>query len=497
MASRVVIVGGGFSGAAAAVQIVRRSAEAVAVTVVEPREEVGRGLAYSATDPDHRLNATVDRHALEPDDPHAFERWVASQALAQRDPEARLPDGRCFPRRHDFGSFVADTVRAHAALPNGSSIRHVRDEAMSAVPHGTGWHVHTAAGQALRADLLIVATGNPPPRWPGFVSERAATRRGAIGNPMDTARLHAEIAPTDRVGVLGSGLTALDVISTLLRGGHRGPITVLSRRGLRPRGQPSAQDLSALQSARGVFDAPGGPVPGFIADLGPAPTMRALLRSLRECVRADVAAGRPWHAAFGALRDGVWQFWPGVPEREKQRFVRHLKVWYDVHRFLSAPQNEAIVQSAAQAGAVRFRAARVLQIDATPDARALQATLLERGHSQVTDEAFDAWINCTGIDGSGTHNPFLNALRAGGWLQPGPAGLGFALDGHLCALGRDGVARDTLRVIGPPSVGVCGDTIGAGFIASNLRRTMPSLLATLSRAARESIAVAGTLGARP
>jgi uncharacterized NAD(P)/FAD-binding protein YdhS len=42
--------------------------------------------------------------------------------------------------------------------------------------------------------------------------------------------------PTDaRVLLVGSGLTALDVICTLLRQGHRGAIDVLSRRGLRPR----------------------------------------------------------------------------------------------------------------------------------------------------------------------------------------------------------------------------------------------------------------------
>jgi uncharacterized NAD(P)/FAD-binding protein YdhS len=231
----------------------------------------------------------------------------------------------------------------------------------------------------LAADLVIVATGNPPPQLPGFVSASAAARRGVIGNPMDRERIRAEVAPSDRVCVLGSGLTALDVLSSLLRSGHRGPITVVSRRGLRPRPQPETDDLRSLLTGRGPFDAPGGPLPDFIAALGPQPRLRAIVRSLREQVRADGAAGRPWYAAFGVLRDGLWRFWPALPEADKRRFVRHMKVWYDVHRFLSPPQNEAMVRAAETAGALRFRAARVSGVDVAAGDGTLQVRWLERG----------------------------------------------------------------------------------------------------------------------
>ncbi len=485
MAAQVVIVGGGFSGATAAVQLVRRSTEPVKVTIIEPRAEVGRGLAYSADDPDHRLNATVDRHTVDPDDPQALARWIAESALLERDPAARLPDGRCYPRRKDFGSFVAATVLAHARLPNGSTICHLRSEATGASADGRRWRVQTAGGDTLEADLVIVATGNPTPRLPSFVSARAAARHGVIGNPMDIARVVGEIRPTDRVCVLGSGLTALDVISTLLRVGHAGPITAVSRRGLRPHAQAATRELPSLQSDRQPFDAPGGDLPDFIADLGSQPRMPALLRALRDRIRKDAAQGLPWLAAFGQLRDSVWRFWPTVPESEKRRFMRHLKVWYDVHRFLSPPQNEAMVQAAIHAGKVRFRAARVQGIDVAHDADALEVAHVPRGQALRIVETFDALINCTGIDGSatGTGNPFLRGMLDQGWLQPGPAGLGYAVDDMLCAIGTDGLARSSLRVIGPPSVGACGDPIGAGFIALQWARTLPDLLATLRRRA--------------
>lgn len=498
--ARVAILGGGFSGAAAAVQLVRRADRPLAVTVVEPRAELGHGLAYSATDPDHRLNVPVERHALDPDDPDAFARWLAAHEVLQGDPEARRPDGRVFARRRDFGRFVADAVRACAALPGGSTVTHRRDRAVAiepglgaglgtglggaaaADPAHAGWRVHLAGGEALAADLVIVATGNPPPRLPAFVAPALAARRGVIANPLQTTRLLDEVGPGDRVCVLGSGLTALDVLSTLVRRGQRAPVTVLSRHGLRPHGQPAAAELPMLRTPHAPFEAPGGPLPDFVAALGPAPRLRPLLRALRKRVHADAAAGLPWQAAFGALRDSVWRFWPDVPEADKRQFLRHLRTWYDVHRFLSPPQNDAIVQAAVDAGRVRFVAARVLVVETAADGR-LQVRHRPRGSTAAVAETFDALINCTGIDGSaGGANPLLQRLLDDGWLVPGPAGWGVAVDREGRAIGRDGVARDTLRVVGPPTVGALGDPIGAGFTAMQLRRAMPGLRAALASA---------------
>jgi NADPH-dependent 2,4-dienoyl-CoA reductase/sulfur reductase-like enzyme len=41
----ILVIGGGFTGVATAVALARRSTEPVEVTIVEPRAEVGRGVA--------------------------------------------------------------------------------------------------------------------------------------------------------------------------------------------------------------------------------------------------------------------------------------------------------------------------------------------------------------------------------------------------------------------------------------------------------------------
>jgi uncharacterized NAD(P)/FAD-binding protein YdhS len=71
----VVVVGGGASGTLVALATLRAIPNA-AVTVVEPRSQLGRGLAYSTPDPRHRLNVPAGSMSALPDDPGHFLRWA-------------------------------------------------------------------------------------------------------------------------------------------------------------------------------------------------------------------------------------------------------------------------------------------------------------------------------------------------------------------------------------------------------------------------------------
>ena len=95
---RIVIIGGGFSGTSAAIQLVRRSPAPLAITIVEPRERVGGGLAYSSDEADHRLNGQPRMHGPDPLDPGMFPAWCEANGAVAADPEARIPNGSLFVR---------------------------------------------------------------------------------------------------------------------------------------------------------------------------------------------------------------------------------------------------------------------------------------------------------------------------------------------------------------------------------------------------------------
>jgi 2-polyprenyl-6-methoxyphenol hydroxylase-like FAD-dependent oxidoreductase len=92
--ARVVIIGGGFCGAFCAAELAAAARGPVAITIVEPRPVLGAGLAYSATDPAHRVNVPAARMTLHPDNPTDFDDWIRRHGVLEADPAARRAGGR-------------------------------------------------------------------------------------------------------------------------------------------------------------------------------------------------------------------------------------------------------------------------------------------------------------------------------------------------------------------------------------------------------------------
>ena len=475
---RIIIVGGGFSGTSAAVQLVRRSAAALDITVVEPREHLGGGLAYSSDEPDHRLNGQPGMHSPDPADIGMFVRWCDEHGAYAADPAARLANGTTFLRRSVFRRFLQETVANHATWPTGSSIRHVRDFAVDVLPGAPVQTVVTAGGAALTCDMVVLAPGHTRARLPSSFGAGLADHTRMIVDPLATAQLQA-VAPDERVLVLGSGLTAYDIVSTLLCAGHRGPIDVVSRRGLRPQPQraPPAPGAAPLPP---MLERLAAPPDAFIRAAGNPPTVRALLHALRRQIRTVERAGESWDGSFDHLRDMVGQVWPTMAAAEKRRFFRQLRPWYDTHRFRVAPQNARIVAAAEERGQVRFRAASIEGAASDGPDAPLRVALRERRASVAQASVYDRVINCTGVDS--THPsavPLYAALLGRGMLTVDASGVGLAVDGRYRAIAQDGSAAQRLRLIGPPTLGARGDPLGSAFIGIQVYNMIPDLLAVL------------------
>lgn len=478
-APRVTIVGGGFTGASVAVQLVRASPVAIDVTIVEPRLSVGAGLAYSTDDQDHRLNGPMEGHLLDPSDPSALQRWCRKYDVAENDRGAVASDGSLFLRRKDFGAFVSETVQSHARSATGSTIRHLRDMATDASPRAGAVDVRTRDGRLLTSELLVVATGNATPRLPAEFAEDMSVSSAVVAVPTDLERIH-QIPKRARVLLIGSGLTALDVLSTMLKSGHHGAITAISRRGLRPHANRQTITAPDFDITRALLDRVEGPVASFIREAGRPPTTLGLLRALRSQIRTIESTGDSWHTAFDELRDVVWQVWPTLPASEKKRFMKHLRSWWDVHRFRCPPQNDAIVRDAERNGRVVFRAARLHSVDEEADGR-IRVVLRDRGRLSLQTAYFDAVINCTGIDAAAgvRSNPFLASLYRTGSIRADESGFGFAVDAGCRPIGEDRRTNDSIRIFGPPNAGTFGDSFGAIFIAAQIRRALQNMLKTL------------------
>lgn len=457
----ILIVGGGFSGATVALNLFRKLDRPAAITLLEPRALLGGGVAYSSADPAHRLNVPASRMLVLCEDPGAFETWFKTSGALLADPEALLEDGRIYPRRRVFGQYIDQLLRAAAVEPGPVSFRHIRAKAETVKAEGEGFAVTAANGAGLRADILVLAVSHPPPAIPAPLRPIAAAPR-FIGNPW-TPQALAGVERQGKVLIIGTALSTADVIASLKMQGHEGKILAVSRRGLVSRLRKMAQAV---------------PYGDFTTD--PSRTAIGLLRRARQTMAKAEASGSSWGAVIDAMRVQGLNIWSALPMQEKSRLLRHLRTFWDVHRYQVAPQLAAITEAQCQAGNLTLRAARIEA--ARLEGGDMQVQLRFRGESPVW-ETFDAVINCTGPDHAHViqTNPVLTSLHQAGLIAPDPFGLGLQTDLAARAVNAAGNPHPHLYVSGPLARAAFGELMGlpqvsqhAALVAEEIRKTLSS-----------------------
>ncbi|MBB4234978.1 putative NAD(P)/FAD-binding protein YdhS [Rhizobium esperanzae] len=451
----VAIIGGGVSGAGVAYHLARASrGEHPVILVFEPRAELGRGLAYDTDDPAHRINVPAAKMSLQPDELGEFQAWIEARDAAADDPGAKRPDGSLFPRRRLFGDYVASLLKP---LLEDGSVRHCRAAVTGVERHAGRWTIRDDKGGVTQADIVAIATSHPPPAAPGRLASRLAAHPRFVADTTRPGAL-AVVRPHDRVLVIGNGLTAADVIASLAERGHDGPVTAISRRGLRSRGHaPVPQQLFG----------------DFISDA--AHSAVSLLTAIRAAIDAAKAQGISWHGVLDQVRAQGYDLWQALPIAERRRLVRHLRPYWDVHRFRIAPQVEAVLDTAVAAGRLEILAGSVA--DARVDGELILATLQPRYQRQSLQRSYDAVVVTTGPAHGGIleTQPWLAALAASGHLSLDPTGLGLACTEHSEAIGPSGKADPSLLISGPLARGTFGELMGlpqvtehAFFIATEI-----------------------------
>lgn len=453
--AHVVVIGGGFSGTALAIHLARMAARPLNITLVEPRPLPGQGVAYSTREPSHRINVPASRMQLSGSEQGEFERWYREQEAYHQDPAARSADGALYPRRELFGRYVAGHF-SQAALQDGITLRHLQDRAV-AITQGK---VLTENGEHLKADVVVLAVSHPPPALPGLL-QALADHPGIIANPWQVSRFD-DIASDASVAIIGSGLTMADVVASLDDRGHCGSVLAFSRRGLLPRPNLSG-DYPDWSGDYQRHDITG---------------IRQWLRQIRHDIRQAALQGIPWQKVMDEVRSQGQNIWQSLPLKQQQRFLRHLRSWWDVHRYRIAPQMAEMLDRRRQKGELEVRAARLLAV--TADGNRLTLSLAQRGGARLLRQVEHLIVTTGPAHSTLTSSQALfQNLSLIGAIQPDPLGLGLLVNRHSQAIDRDGRANPRLLVVGPAARGYFGELMGLPQVADHALAVAQETLNTL------------------
>ncbi|WP_372394904.1 FAD/NAD(P)-binding protein [Azospirillum sp. HJ39] len=437
---QIAIVGAGFTGSLLAAHLLRNAPAPLVVHLIEYGHRPGTGVAYSTPNGAHVLNVRAYNMSAYPDDPRHFLRWLWSRAEGPTAKQPVPPSGHAFVSRALYGTYIQDVLaQAQAEAPAHARLNLIRGEAVDVrTDSGAGGrrvvHVRLGDGRIVSADAAALCIGNFPPSPPCLASPTAGEAFGSdrfIGDPWDAAAI-GRIDRDAAVAILGTGLTMVDTVLSLLDQGHRGPITAVSRRGLLPLRHEETRPYTSF----------------LHPDVMPRTVLDVMI-ALKADARRAMAAGYDWRSAFDALRPHHHRIWAHLPMEERRRFLRHARPFWEVHRHRMAPQVADRIAAARSGGQLDILTGRLT--DAALTGGGLELRIAERGGGATRVLTAGALINATGTncDYTRIRHPLVRSLLDRGLARPDPLRLGLDVTESGAVIAADGTPAPHLLAFGP------------------------------------------------
>lgn len=401
--NRVLIVGGGASGALVAINIARKARVETSVVIADPSIFLGRGVAYGTTNPSHLLNVPASRMSALVDEPNHF---CESSGM---DPNAFAP-------RRDYANYLISTFVQEQLKNPLAKFEHLRDVVSS---------IRKVGSRTFEASFEKTAPMNFSHVVLAIGQGDAIEHQGIFSQTKDSRIIRdawrQEFQPFNGTLVcIGTGLTFIDHALSHIRKSANNIVIGISRTGLLPMPHlpKRALPLDVPESAR----------------LSPI--------ALREFIEKS----EDWRAAQDGVRHLLPEIWSSWNDDQKSEFVNRDLRWWNVHRHRVSPDIHRELQDSMDAGRVKVMADELLT--ASEQNGRLGLTL----SSGATLEA-DALINCLGYQSNGT-GPLFESLINEGLAVEGPLGWGIRtrFPRHEL-LNSAGETEDCLYAIGPILLG--------------------------------------------
>ncbi len=459
----IAVIGAGFSGTIAALQLLRRLPTDQPVLLCERSADFARGMAYATGDNDHLLNVRAANMSALNDEPLHFQDWLkrrlseGGSTEGMHDTEAGL-----FASRGLYGLYlrsILDYVMRETA--GHAQLRLLPDDVLDVVPaEGGGYELVCASGLRLPVAGVVLGVGNLPPEE----SEDPRICRNAWSE-----KAWSPLEPDRPVLIVGTGLTMVDLAVALRRRGFTGGIVALSRGGLMP-------------TRHKALAAPWA-TPHFT--MAEETSLPQLMARLRDEIFTAAESGVDWRAVIDSMRPVTASIWGRLPVAERGRFLRHARRLWDVHRHRMAPPHADMIDGMIAEGTLTVVGGRIREMRSDAHSVSIHySPKVTSGQSgqPPRESVLDVQrvIMASGLDPiSRTRDPLMQRLLDRGLVRVDRQGLGIDVTDELNVIRSNETVAERIWALGPIVRGVFWECVAVPDIRVQAAHVAVSVVARL------------------
>ena len=436
----VAIIGVGFSGLMTAYHLIKETTIPLSIYLINPEETFGLGVAYSSASNKHLLNVPTAKMSAIYDNPNHFLDWAHLQPEYQNVNKDTL--GTIFLPRRLYGKYISTIWEdALKSKRDDTQITIIHDRAINIDRDGLINIITFNNAAPVKADYVVLATGNESPSNPPIPNEAFYSSALYIKNPWLTA-VKKFIKPGENILIIGNGLTTVDLILTIMDMGYKGQIHTLS---------PTGFSILPHRHNNIVYK-------DFIDELKEPYTITEIYETALKHYRKLRKEGISIEPVIDSLRPLTQQIWQSLSHEDKEKFLQKIKSRWNHVRHRLAPQLFDYIQRLRLKRQLIMHKAQL--IDITEDGNSATVQYLSKRTGTIKTISAGLVINCTGphTDISKSEDPLLLALTAKGMIQPDRLRIGMDVTERWTLRDAEGKENPTLYTLGGNLRGLLWET---------------------------------------
>ncbi|WP_162144140.1 FAD/NAD(P)-binding protein [Sporocytophaga myxococcoides] len=422
----ISIVGGGFCGCMLTLHLFKKRHSQIKIHLIEKSEKLCRGAAYSTEFNFHLLNVNAGKMSAFQSDEDNFINWLKENKYPYNH-EDYVP-------RKLYGNYLSSLLYRELN-ENLDAIDIHTEEAIDLTLDNDKAILLLESGKKIISDKVVLAPGNFPPQSDNDPFEKYINDGIYFTNPWDHKTIIDKIHKEEDILILGSGLTMIDLCTTLFYNSHKGKIYTYSRHGFLP-----------------AVHKPVNFYPPFYNEIQKASSLTEVFSIVKKHLRSHKQQGGDWRDIIESLRPFNQKIWMSFSAKDKALFLKKLNRLWSISRHRIPQEYQITINELLKNNMLEIHSGTIETLE--KNGRKLNITIRKNKHEQPTTISVHRVINCTGpqLNYLKLQDPLIQSMFQKGLIHPGPLNLGVdaSADGKV----KNHYNENIIYALGSPLTGV-------------------------------------------